>query len=112
MNVLLKLPLAVVAALLTNSVTQNLPDNLPADPQIDHPDLKGANRQTWETFRIFYHSLHAALQNDDPTNGWPAPPVGNLLGLLSGQGPVGQFLAELLTGLFRRDPSSGSNKLS
>lgn len=72
-----------VAARLTAAVVGNLPDNLPVDQSIADPALQGANVVAWETFRIFYHAVSRAV--DDETS-WPSPKNG--LDLRSLAGPL------------------------
>jgi hypothetical protein len=72
-----------VAATLASGVLANLPDNLPLNADITDPNVKAENLMQWELFRIFYHGVVAALQDD---KSWPSPPADtlNLNGLLQG----------------------------
>ncbi len=77
-----------VAAQLAAAVVQNFPDNLPIDPEIKDPNLRGANLAAWEEFRIFYRAIVNALKDE---TSWPSPeiPTGQLLpNLLSSLGPL------------------------
>jgi hypothetical protein len=88
-----------VAATLASGVLANLPDNLPLNADISDPNVKAENLMQWELFRIFYHGVLAALQDD---NSWPNPPTGalNLSDLLPGglQGLLEHPLAKELLG--------------
>lgn len=77
-----------VAAQLAQAVATNFPDNLPIDPEIKDPNLRGANLTVWEEFRIFYNALVKALADE---TSWPSPniPAGKLLpNLISSLGPL------------------------
>ena len=52
------------AATLTAAVMENLPDNLPVDPDATHPDLQGANLQASRVCAIFYDFLVRAHDSD------------------------------------------------
>src|SRR5262249_52607721 len=76
-----------VAAQLTNAA---LADNgtVPIDPEIKDPQVRARNLQAWETFRIFYRGVAAALEDGQS---WPRPKIdaGQLLpGLLESVGPL------------------------
>lgn len=74
-----KLLLLQVAATLTQGVISNLPDELTVDADIHDPKTQAENLMAWEVFRIFYHGILKAL---DDNQSWPAPSGGitNLLG--------------------------------
>lgn len=82
-----------VAAQLAQAVATNFPDNLPVDPEIKDPNLRGMNLAVWEEFRIFYRALVQALQDE---TSWPSPnlPAGKLLPNLIGS--LGPLAAQLL----------------
>jgi hypothetical protein len=70
-----KLMLMQAAAALASGVMTNAPDNLPVpgEGKVTDPAIQAANFQQWEIFRIFYHGLLGAL-NDEAS--FPAPPAG------------------------------------
>lgn len=105
-----KLLVMNVAAQLTQAVATNFPDNLPVDPEVKDPSLRGANLAVWEEFRIFYRALVSALKDE---TSWPSPevPAGKLLpNLLGSLGPLaGQLLGipgvkDLINGLIGAIP--------
>jgi hypothetical protein len=59
-----------VASQLAGAVVSNLPDDLKLDVEIKDANLRAENLMAWELFRIFYHAVSKAL--DDEQN-WPAP---------------------------------------
>jgi hypothetical protein len=74
---MIKLLCMQVAATLASGVLTNLPDNLPLNADITDPNVKAENLMQWELFRIFYHGVLAALQDD---KSWPNPPAEKLDG--------------------------------
>jgi hypothetical protein len=70
-----------VAAILASGVLANLADDLPLSADITDPNVKAENLMQWELFRIFYHGVLAALQDD---KSWPNPPALNLNDMLGG----------------------------
>jgi len=96
-----------VAAQLAQAVAVNFPDNLPIDPEIKDPNLRGMNLAVWEEFRIFYRAIVQALKDE---SSWPNPdvPAGKLLpNLLQSLGPLfaNPALQELLNKLLGAIPS-------
>ena len=93
----------IVAAQLTAAVMENIQDDLPLDPELKDPNLRAANLETWEVFRVFYSAVVKALDNDKD---WPAPKIsaaGLVTSAAQGLGPVIQgllpVLADLVSGL-------------
>lgn len=80
-----------IAATLTAGVVANLPDNLAVDANIENDTLRAENLMAWELFRIFYHAVKGAVEDEQS---WPTPKV-NFTPLLSN---VGEKLLPLLTG--------------
>lgn len=74
-----------VAAQLAQAVAANFPDNLPIDPEIKDPNLRGMNLAVWEEFRIYYRALVNALKDE---TSWPSPEI-----------PAGKLLPNLLQSL-------------
>jgi hypothetical protein len=95
-----------VAAQLASAVAQNFPDNLPIDPEIKDPNLRGMNLTVWEEFRIFYRAIVAALKDE---TSWPSPEIsaGKLLpNLLQSLAPMlsNPQIQGLLNGLLAAIP--------
>lgn len=102
-----------VAATLAAAVISNLDDNLTVDVNIQDPNLRAENLMTWEVFRIFYHAVKAAVEDEAS---WPAPKGGTpdlLPGIGEGvksllQNPlVGEWLRKLIGSLPAPLPSPG-----
>ena len=103
----MKVHLHVAAATLAGAVVSNLPDDLPADPNVQDAKLRTANLLAWELHRIFYHAMVAACDSTD----WPTPKgepgpnlnIDNLQSLIT---PLlaNPAMAEILKGLISQIP--------
>lgn len=91
-----------VAAQLTAAACGQA-NNLPLSPDLADNQVRARNLQVWETFRVFYRGVVAALDDDQS---WPAPrqDAGSLLpGIaqslapLLGTGPLGDIVKRLIS---------------
>lgn len=64
-----KLIAHIPAAILANSVMQNLPDDLPIDLNIEKPNTRSANGMAWELQRIFHKAVCETIESAN----WQSP---------------------------------------
>ena len=102
-----------VAAQLTQAACAGVGSSLTVDPELKDNTVRGKNLQVWETFRVFYRAVVAAL--GDGQN-WPPPSIQageflpnllkRLLPLLS-SGPLADLIKKLLSTLPAGNPVGG-----
>lgn len=86
-----KLLVHYAAALLTQAACGNA-GSLPVSADLSDAAVRAKNLQVWETHRVFYRAIVAALSEENPETGWPAPKGIGLGGLAATLGPL---LAEM-----------------
>jgi len=104
-----------VAAQLTGAACANVGGPLPVSADLSDNNVRAKNLQVWETFRVFYRGVTAALAD---TQSWPSPKIDagalvpNLiqsalpaLGPLLNAGPIGDIVKKLLAALPAPAPS-------
>ncbi len=70
-----KIQLHIAAAILTQAATAHEVQTLPLPQNGTVSDgLKAVDLEVWEVHRIFYNALQQTLSDDNPADGWPAPP--------------------------------------
>ena len=79
-----KLLLMHVAAQLTQAACGAAGGNLAVSPDLADPAVRAKNLQVWETFRVFYRAVQAALSD---TQSWPSPKI-DLAGLIGNFAPL------------------------
>ena len=100
-----------VAAQLTQAACANIGSQVPLSPDLADNQVRAKNLHVWETFRVFYRGVTAALGD---TQSWPNPKMdaGALLpGLLQSlapllsSGPVAEIVQKLLKLLPSQPPA-------
>jgi hypothetical protein len=101
-----------VAAQLTQAACDGIGGNLPVSADLSDNNVRAKNLQVWETFRVFYAAVVAALA--DPQD-WKPPQisVGNLLPdlvqslapLVTGSGPLAGIVGQVLNLLPKAAPT-------
>ena len=93
-----KLLLMHVAAQLTQAACGATGGNATVSPDLADPAVRAKNLQVWETFRVFYRAVQAALGD---TQSWPSPKIdlagliGNFVPLLT-SGPLADIVQKVL----------------
>lgn len=93
-----KLLLMHVAAQLTQAACVGAGGNIPVSADLADPAVRAKNLHVWETFRVYYRAVHAALGD---AQSWPSPKtdltglIGNFIPMLT-SGPLGDIVQKLL----------------
>src|SRR4051812_23917324 len=93
-----KLLLMHVAAQLTQAACGGAGGSLPVSPDLADPAVRAKNLHTWETFRVYYRAVQAALADNQS---WPSPKIdlagmlGNVVPLLT-SGPLGDIIQRVI----------------
>ena len=94
-----KLLLMHVAAQLTQAACGGAGGNLPVSPDLADPAVRAKNLHTWETFRVFYRAVQAALADNQS---WPSAKLFDLAALISGfvplltSGPLADIVSKVI----------------
>jgi hypothetical protein len=87
-----------VAAQLTQAACGGAGGNLPVSPDLADPAVRAKNLHTWETFRVFYRAVQAALADNQS---WPSAKldlaglIGNFVPLLT-SGPLADIVSKVI----------------